>query len=262
MHWRVRSWPLVSMRSSLVELATLNNIHWHHAMFKAHGLASETDAVAWYSLETPPPFHSNLVVLAEDAIQADIEVRLRRVDERRVTNGWGLKDSYARLDLHPLGFQTLFSASWLWLAHTTQAAAPHPNAEVAWMRIDTIAGLAEWERAWACAPQNRDETPAPRQFPSSLLQNPDLLFFAGWSQGRIVAGGVANRSPDAVGLSNLFVRTDPPCNIWPVLIRWAREAFPRLPLVGYERGDPLELALQAGFSEVGRLRVWHKPAAE
>jgi hypothetical protein len=32
--------------------------------------------------------------------------------------------------------------------------------------------------------------------------------------------------------------------------------IPDLPLVGYERGEALELALESGFGSIGKLRVW------
>lgn len=87
-------------------------------MFQAHGIPSETDEVAWYSLALPPPFHGNLVVPAKDAGQADLQARLRRIEASRLPDnglglGLGMKESYANLDPAALGLQAGFSASWL-----------------------------------------------------------------------------------------------------------------------------------------------------
>jgi hypothetical protein len=55
-----------------VELAVLNNTRWYQAMFDAHGLASTVDGRVWLSHQTPPPFHSNLVVLSPNTSQNDV----------------------------------------------------------------------------------------------------------------------------------------------------------------------------------------------
>jgi hypothetical protein len=95
------------MPPSRVELAVLNNTRWYEAMFEAHGLACEVDGQVWLSHQTPPPFHSNLVVLSPDTTQTDVEAYVSELGRRLPTGGWSLKDSYACLDLHSLGFTQL-----------------------------------------------------------------------------------------------------------------------------------------------------------
>jgi hypothetical protein len=44
--------------------------------------------------------------------------------------------------------------------------------------------------------------------------------------------------------------------VWRSLAAMAYEVFPGLPLVGYDRGNELAAAHQAGFETIGPLRVW------
>jgi hypothetical protein len=67
-------------------------------------------------------------------------------------------------------------------------------------------------------------------------------------------GGILSRGAEVVGLSNLFgSATD---MVWRSLAAMAYEVFPGLPLVGYDRGNELAAAHQAGFETIGPLRVW------
>lgn len=71
-----------------------------------------------------------------------------------------------------------------------------------------------------------------------------------------MAGGVLNLTPPVVGLSNVFCLdgTSPP--LFAALVSAGEERFPGCPVVGYESGYVLQLALTAGFEPIGPLRVW------
>jgi hypothetical protein len=71
----------------------------------------------------------------------------------------------------------------------------------------------------------------------------------------VVAGAIANRTGDVVGVSNVFAHPDAERS-WAGCLITIINAFPGLPLVGYERGDELEIAERLGFTAVGPLRVW------
>ena len=96
------------MKPSKLELAVLNNVHWYQAFFSAYGLPFETNQLVWISYQRPPPFHSNLVVLSSNATQGQIEPYLHQIASKPRPGGWSMKDSYASLDLAPLGFSKLF----------------------------------------------------------------------------------------------------------------------------------------------------------
>lgn len=245
------------MNPSRTQLAVLNNISWYEAIFEAHGLSSKVDGMVWLSHETPPPFHSNLVVLSATVSQTEIKAYALDLESVPRPGGWSMKDSFAHLDLSSCGFTRLFEAEWIWRdppKPTTHAA----GARLAWARIGTEAELAEWEDAWSEDGGNRSETRVTRQFPDRLLASPDHAFFAGRLGGKVVAGGIANRSPGVVGLSNVFSPVAFAGEKWAALVSSVSATFPNTPLVGYERGVELQLARNAGFTSIGPLCVWSR----
>ena len=256
-HWATSATPPNDWR---VELALLNNTHWYQALFAAHGLTSENTDRAWWSFENAPPFHSNLVVRAADLSPAELASLVAAIDERPRPGGWSIKDSHACLTLESLGFNLKFAAEWLW--RDAQVTAIHRAPPMLdWRPMDSAAQLQAWEAAWWG--DSRNETPKrrARQFPDVLLASPDHAFFAGHLDNQIVAGAIANRSPGAVGLSNLFA---PPAfaeEAWAAVVDGITRACPGLPIVGYERGDDLVLAHQLGFESVGALCVWRRASA-
>jgi hypothetical protein len=240
---------------SRVELAVLNNTRWYEAIFDAHELASEVDGRVWLSRQTPPPFHSNLVVLSPTTSQSDIEVHVAKLGKLPLPKGWSLKDSYACLDLSSLGFARLFTAEWIW-RDPLHTAPRGETSRLAWTRVSGAAELAKWEAAWAGDARNDSAARMKRQFPERLLNNPDFAFFAGRLDGRIIAGGVANNSPEVVGLSNVFSPQAFSQEAWSSLVTCLSSAFPDMPLVGYERDADLMQAKGVGFEPIGALRVW------
>ena len=65
-----------------------------------------------------------------------------------------------------------------------------------------------------------------------------------------------NRSGDVVGLSNVFASRLDLDRAYVGASVMAARIWPRLPIVGYERGEPLVAARAAGFESIGPLRVW------
>lgn len=247
------------MNPSKIDLAVLNNVHWYESMFAAQGLSSETDGRVWRSHATPPPFHSNLVVIAPDTTETEIEAYAAGIEQQRPKTGWSLKDSHAALDLSPLGCTMLFAADWIW-HDPVPAAGPPIKPHLSWRRLSAPADLAAWENAWSGAAANETASPQARQFPDSLLASPDHAFFGGLLDGKILAGGIVNRSPGAVGLSNIFAPPELLGETWTMLVSAIAAAFPGAPIVGYERGDDLDMARSAGFVAIGKLRIWCWPA--
>jgi hypothetical protein len=249
----------VTTNPEKVELAVLNSTRWYESMFAAHGLACETDGRVWCSHETPPPFHSNLVVLAPTTTLADIETYAADIEGRRQQTGWSLKDSYACLDLASLGCTLLFQADWIW-RDPVRGVDPALKSRLSWIKLTNPSSLLKWEQAWSGDARNETEVLRTRQFPTSLLDSPDHAFFAGLLDGEIIAGGVANRSPGVVGLSNIFSPPGLVEDTWGALVTSVSAAFPGTPIVGYERGADLNIAQRAGFEPTGKLCVWCWPA--
>lgn len=132
--------------------------------------------------------------------------------------GCSIKDSYADLDFSPAGFRILFDAQWI--------TCRPPSARSQW----TVGG--------------HDGA-----FPPDLRARRDIAFL---SAPDGTAGCIANRTGGVVGISNVYG----PDDLWTDAIAAVAQAFPGLPIVGYESGDQLESALRHGFSALGPLRVW------
>lgn len=242
------------MFDSRQELAVLNNVYWYRAMFRAHQLASGSDDLMWSSEVSPPPFHSNLVVLSPAVDLQCVRERLGPL-EQNLTAGFSMKDSFAKLDLAASGYEVLFEASWIWRdpldARTTSESGT-------WAALTSPKELEAWEDAWWGDARNNHAGPTIQQFPASLLESPHHRFFAKRDGETLVAGAIANRSPGAVGLSNTFRLNAPVFDDWIGLMRCTNDHFPGVPMVGYERGVALDMAMAAGFLPTGPLRIWQR----
>jgi hypothetical protein len=236
-------------------LAALNNAAWCDAVCRAHGGSTSVTADCWRNEAPSPQFHPNLITLREDA-QAAVEREIRGLD-LRLDPGWGIKDSFADLELRTLGFGLLFEASWLW----REAAAATPSAaragDLHWAPAATSSELADWERAWKRSlGDTREARPDRPRFPPALLAREDIAFCAGHRDGAIVAGGVLSVGGDAIGISNVFAATADLAACWGGLVDEARRWQPGMAQCSYERAPGLAAALAQGFVVVGPLRVW------
>ncbi len=237
------------------KLAARNNADWCQSVCQAHGVPGEFLPTVWINRAIPPPYHPNLIVISPAGDPEKIGESIRELVDLRLPPKWSIKDSFSTLAPEKLGFDLLFEASWIW-------RDPAPVGSGAWssgMRWNHIVSperLLDWEAAWSGNPLNSDVTGRPVQFPASMLEDRQIVFFSGSLGQAICAGGIANFSENVVGVSNIFVNTGNPRDAWTGLVDQVQAAFPGLPLVGYERTPELESALACGFKPVGNLRVW------
>jgi hypothetical protein len=236
------------------ELAILNNVYWYQAMFRAHRLASACDDLMWSSEASPPPFHSNLVVLSPAVDMRRIRERLNPL-EHTLAAGFSMKDSFANLDLAASGYEVLFEANWIWHEPFDDRTTCTRGS---WVALTSPRDLEAWEESWWGDSRNDLSGPTPQQFPASLLESPHHRFFAKVDGKTIVAGAIANRSPGAIGLSNTFRLNAPVFDDWIGLMQCANDHFSGVPMVGYERGAALDVAMAAGFVPTGALRIWQR----
>lgn len=230
--------------SDLSEIAARNNGAWCATVWRSHGLPVEHGPGLVFCTAPTPRFYPNLVTLDRDA--DPVVQRAIVVDQCAGHPGQALsvKDSFARLDLAGLGFELLFEARWVFRAATPDTAEPGP---LSWRRIETLVELMAWEAAW-------DPAGLPGVFRAALLSEPSVAVLAGFdAEGRIRAGGVANRDAGVLGLSNIFGSRLG-------VLRAATGLWPALDMVGYESGNDLKAMEYHGFAALGPLRVWTKPA--
>ncbi|MFI6091231.1 hypothetical protein [Streptomyces sp. NPDC051218] len=225
-------------KSEWVRAAARNNAEWCDAVCRAHGVPGEFGAGVWSSARRTPPLYPDAVSLTPEASAADLVARIDTASP-----GCSVKDSFACLDLEPLGFEVLFEARWI----RREVGAP-AGAHLGWEPLKSAESLPAWETAW------NDGDASTGLFRPGLLCD-DTKFLAAYAEGRIVAGAVANRAASVVGVSNLFTSADEE-SAWAGCLAEVARLWPGLPVVGYESGESLAAAVGQGFTPIGSLRVW------
>jgi hypothetical protein len=202
-----------------------------------------------------PRFYPNAVTLSATSGVADQLAAIHDLVAAAPLDTFAVKDSFFTLDLAPFAFQLLFEATWLWRA-ASQSQPERTGTGLQWRTVREPADLSRWETVWNGLPAEDRSTLSARIFLPSLLADRDIRFIAAYQDQHIVAGAIANRTGDVVGVSNVFGREDDAAACWAGCLATIIAAFPGLPLVGYERGNDLVIAQTLGFEGVGRLRVW------
>ncbi|MFE9868494.1 hypothetical protein ACFYPZ_38545 [Streptomyces sp. NPDC005506] len=233
---------MMTPKQFLVQCAARNNAEWCAAMSRSHDLGSEFEAQAWAASTRTPLYYPDAVTLLPGADPVALAARIDTA-----VPGASIKDSFADLDLTEAGFQVLFEAQWI----HRPASAPISSSGPAWH----VAGDPDELRAWALAWDDGEGNAG--LFRPELLDDPATYVLAGHSSGgRVIAGAVASRSDQVVGISNVFALDGGPEAAWPLVLDAVHRLFPTLPVVGYEHGDDLAAAVRHGFEPVGPLRIW------
>ena len=183
---------------------------------------------SWVNAAEVPRFYPNLVTLQDG--ESDRAEQLATIDILKASNlpgRWAVKDSFGALDLTRRGFDVLLEAAWI------RASMP----------VGDASSDIEWRR----------ETEAPGVWP---FDDPSFAMFKGRRGFGVVAGGMLYRAEDAVGVTNVVAEAADAVAVWRSLILLAARTFPRLPVVGYESGEELSAALDAGFEIGDPLKVW------
>jgi len=233
-----------------IERAARNNALWCDAVCAAHGASGEFHEAFWLHRRGTPRHYPDLVTLSDEpVVQHDAVAAL--IETPRL-GGWSVKDSFASLDLGPLGFSMLFDAEWIGLAVPDEAGTVAADG-LEWRSVAGPAELVAWEAAWVDAPLESSI------FAGRMAPDADIRFLLASRDGVPAGGGILNRGAGLVGVSNVFVTAGETDRVWCGLANQAAVAFPGLPLVGYEHGGDLATALRAGFTSLGALRVWYRP---
>jgi len=227
--------------------AALENARWCDLVCRAHGVPTVLEPSSWIALGPVPRHYPRLMTLGGPDRAGAHLAAAGALLEREQGSALAVKDSFGALDLAPLGLARLFEAEWI--ARPPEAAPPGMASGSSWMRVGDAAGLVRWESAWGGAPGGV------RLFPPALLSTPGLDFVAVEREGEIVATCVLHRSDGVVGFSNAGGEYETALR---AAVDAARERHPGLPLVGYEHGDDLVAALEAGFRRRGPLVVWER----
>ena len=227
-----------------VVAAADNNARWCDLVCRSHGIPTAIEESHWVALRRPPAPFPDVATLVAGATPADVL--------RSAHNGAGstVTDSFADLDLQPLGFEEVLQAQWL----CRGPVLPTVIAAEVWSVVDTAEELA----AWALAAK------APEAFGEELLREPALRILAARSRDGIQAGAIVYRTERVAGLWNVFAKPSmPDYKAWASLPTAVAGQCPWTPIVGLAHGQQvLSAVMTAGFAETGPLRVWQRPGSE
>ena len=140
---------------ALLHAAVINNARWCDAVCRSHGYPGEFTGRLWISARHALPFYPNAITLSPDVTAAEATAG------QDPARPFGVKDSFARLDLGPQGLTPLFEAEWIVLP-----ALPD-GKDLSWDTVTDPGGLATWEAAWA------GDGEVTGLFRPSLLTNPE-----------------------------------------------------------------------------------------
>ena len=222
-----------------------NNALWCDAVLKAAGAKTQFFSGFWKADGKTLPLYPNMVTLSAKP-GADVYAALEALAPDSA-----VKDSYNSLDLQPLGFQKLFTGTWL---YRSEQARRKPPVSSDWLKITHVEGFRKWLAAW----NSKEALHA--VFSPQLLEKTAIDFAAVQANGSFRAGAVFNTGPklngkDVLGLTNVFCRRSWLYSALHDLL----EPFPHRPICTYEDNDAvLPVYRQLGFEECGKLSVWLK----
>src|SRR5689334_15888853 len=98
------------MSNELAIQAARNNAEWCDEVCRAHDKPGEYSDQLWITRYSTPAFYPNIVTLTPNG--AEIQTEGIREFMSQFEGGFAVKDSFATLDLVPLGFILYFSAEW------------------------------------------------------------------------------------------------------------------------------------------------------
>ena len=230
------------MDERLAAAAAANNASWCASVCRLVGIEGTREHDAWTSAVRTPDHYPDAVTLRS---MVEVPRLLARID---ASTGCSIKDSFADLDLESRGFGVLFDAQWL--QGPADAAKGRDSAE--WAPVRDANGLSAWNAA---------RVPAVGEgwaYPDGILAAPSVVVAAGCRDGEIVAGAVLCAADGVVGLANVFATDGRSAEAFSGAAAAVARWLPGKPVVGYETGDDLESAREAGYEPIGPLRVWLK----
>ena len=153
--------------------AVINNARWCDAVCRSHGYPGEFTDRIWISAGHALPFYPNAITLSPDVTAAEATAG------QDPARPFGVKDSFARLDLGPQGLIPLFEAEWIVLE-----ALPDRN-DLSWDTVTDPGGLAPGR------PPGPDGGEVTGLFRPALLADPDCAILACRRDGALVGGVIA-----------------------------------------------------------------------
>ncbi|MGI2035768.1 hypothetical protein ACRQ1B_25635 [Rhizobium panacihumi] len=229
-------------KRSTLQLAVDDNVAWCSAVCDAHRSDQRMSANVWVNLNPSPPFYPNIITRRPGPQSAVLDA-IEQIRARNPSLQFGIKDSFADLQLDESGFRQAISGSWYGGLPFKRQLSDVKG----WEPIASEDDLRCWETHWG-------GTDTRRIFPASLLDDKRIKF---WRQKQMNADGVSGfvsfYSEASVGLSNWFTPhggEDLPDGALDAVAT----IFPEVPVVLWSSSD-LTCA-NTGLERLAPLRIW------
>ena len=243
-------------QQSREEQAAQNNAAWCDAVCRAHGNCGEFSESVWHNRRVSPKFYPNLVTLSGDEGLKSKQIGMIRDLARIIpSEGWGLKDSFASLNLKADGFSILFEAVWLWRGVSAKQTTFSTQGK-RWQRIASESDLVFWEEALRRIESLDNMKREGRVFLPNLLTEPGVLLLGAYDDSGLIGGVVANSAFGVIGITNVFSLLHPLESFWMSCVAELSRRFPCMPFVTYQRCENAVLVKASGFGSTGPLKVW------
>jgi hypothetical protein len=246
---------VVPGNDDLIRRAARNNADWCDAVCRAHRCGGYFRPEIWINRAEVPPLYPNAITLTQNNVEAQLQA-IAELDRGALSGAWAVKDSFASLDLAPLGFTVGIQAQWI-VRHPSAPLQDARDDRLRWEKITREDALERWEIAWSAAAGNRIANQREPIFNPALLNEAGVAFIAAYEDKAIVAGCIGNGSKDLVGISNLFASRHAD-TVAAGCVAAIIKAFPGAPIVGYETRPFLSRRL--GFEAIGPLKIWFRNA--
>jgi hypothetical protein len=136
------------MNTKYLQLAAYNNAIWCDTVCRLHNVPGEFHETFWINPNQTPIYYPNLVTLSPTENLNLLQNSSRSLLTERSDYTVSVKDSFANLDLAPLGFHQLFEEQWIF--RQAPAAMSRPGmTDLQLKQIVSEKELLQWEEAWS-----------------------------------------------------------------------------------------------------------------
>lgn len=191
----------------LITLSARNIANWHEASLNALGVRCETEAGLWLQLGSDgPPIYVSAITLNPSTDPASQVRQIERMDSLRAGRPHAIIDSWAKLDLSSLGYRRSAPQPWYIRDTGPMRERSRPDGLVV-EEVRDEATLAEYESASWDGFESGDVVRAVGtggQHHPDTLNNPRMHYYVGKLDGRVVAGSIAYRSDNIIGVFGVF----------------------------------------------------------
>jgi hypothetical protein len=242
--------------------AAANLAGWHDSSLRALKLRTEQDAALWSSREAGPMvFFSGVTLGGPDASDEQLRAIEGLLQERHADD-FAVCDSFATLDLAPLGFEVLRLGTWMVRMPAEPVRRPFPR-DLAIERVVTPQQLAEWEAASATAFGAPPLPEVGAWHAPAILSDPRMQVFAGKVGDRVVCGSMAYFSDRVNGIYAVSTLAEYRHKGYAEWLTWRGVlARPHQPATLQPSEQAEALYRHMGFEDTGEYVVWrHRPGS-